>query len=224
MNRLYKTLMVLELAALGVGLVGWTVTAQAADAGTPGTPAKPDVTRGQAIATQVCASCHGADGNSAGDAFPKLAGQHAEYLVKQLKDYKTQPGAKEPARKNPIMSGIAGALNDQDMVNVAAYFETQKAKPGYARDKATVPVGQKIYRGGIADRGVPACAACHGATGMGVPVQYPRLSGQWANYTAAQLTAFAQSTRNNSEPMHTIALRLNEAEVKAVADYIAGLH
>jgi cytochrome c553 len=228
MNRLYKTLMVLELAAaLGAGLVGWTVTAQAADAGTSGTagaPAKPDVTRGQAIATQVCAACHGADGNSAGGAFPKLAGQHAEYIVKQLKDYKTQPGAKEPARKNPIMAGIAGALNDQDMVNVAAYFETQKAKPGYARDKATVPIGQKIYRGGIADRGVPACAACHGATGMGVPVQYPRLSGQWSDYTAAQLTAFAQGTRNNSEPMHTIALRLNEAEVKAVADYIAGLH
>ncbi|CAH2793060.1 MAG: Cytochrome c4 [Candidatus Burkholderia crenata] len=223
MNRLYKTLMVLELtAALGAGLVGWTVTAQAADAGTP---AKPDVTKGQAIATQICASCHGAaDGSRAGGAFPKLAGQHAEYIVKQLKDYKTQPGAKEPARKNPIMAGIAGALNDQDMVNVAAYFETQKAKPGYARDKATVPVGQKIYRGGIADRGVPACAACHGATGMGVPVQYPRLSGQWADYTTAQLTAFAQGTRNNSEPMHTIALRLNEAEVKAVADYIAGLH
>lgn len=228
MNRLYKTLMALELAAaFGAGLVGWTYTAQAANAAEPAAaaaPAKPDVARGQAIATQVCAACHGADGNSAGGAFPKLAGQHAEYIVKQLKDYKTQPGAKEPARKNAIMAGIASALNDQDVVNVAAYFETQKAKPGYARDKNTVPLGMKIYRGGVTDRGVPACAACHGATGMGVPVQYPRLSGQWADYTAAQLTAFAQGTRNNSEPMHTIALRLNEAEVKAVADYIAGLH
>jgi len=119
MNRLYKTLMVLELAAaFGAGLVGWTVTSQAAETGAPGARAKPDVTRGQAIATQVCASCHAADGNSAGGAFPKLAGQHAEYIVKQLKDYKTQPGAKEPARKNPVMAGIAGALNDQDMVNV----------------------------------------------------------------------------------------------------------
>jgi len=228
MNRLYKTLMALELAAaFGAGLVGWTLTAQtvnAADPAAAAAPAKPDIARGQAIATQVCASCHGADGNSAGGAFPKLAGQHAEYIVKQLKDYKTQPGAKEPARKNAIMAGMAAALNDQDMVNVAAYFETQKAKPGYARDKNTVPLGMKIYRGGITDRAVPACAACHGATGMGVPVQYPRLSGQWSDYTAAQLTAFAQGTRNNSEPMHTIALRLNEAEVKAVADYIAGLH
>jgi cbb3-type cytochrome c oxidase subunit III len=226
MNRLYKTLMVLELAAaFGMGSAGWVSQAQAADApAAAGTPAKPDVARGQAIATQVCASCHGADGNSAGGAFPKLAGQHAAYIVKELKDYKTQPGAKEPARKNAIMNGMAAALSDQDMINVAAYFESQKMKPGYARDKATVPLGQKIYRGGIADRAVPACAACHGATGMGIPVQYPRLSGQWADYTVAQLTAFAQGTRANSDPMHTIALRLNEAEVKAVADYIAGLH
>jgi len=214
--------MVLQVvAAIGVGLVSWTVSAQTAASAAPATP---DVARGQAIATQVCAACHGADGNSAGGAFPKLAGQHAGYIVKELKDYKTQPGAKEPARKNPIMAGIAGALNNQDMINVAAYFESQKMKPGYARDKATVPLGQKIYRGGIADKGVPACAACHGATGMGVPVQYPRLSGQWADYTAAQLTAFAQGTRNNSDPMHTIALRLTDAEVKAVSDYIAGLH
>jgi cbb3-type cytochrome c oxidase subunit III len=219
MNRLYKTRMVLQVAAaIGVGLASSAVSAQAA------APAKPDVARGQAIATQVCAACHGADGNSAGGAFPKLAGQHAAYIIKQLKDYKTQPGAKKPARANPIMAGIAGALNEQDMINVAAYFESQKAKPGYARNKDTVAIGQKIYRGGIADKGVPACAACHGATGMGVPVQYPRLSGQWADYTAAQLTAFAQGTRNNSDPMHTISLRLNEAEVKAVSDYIAGLH
>jgi cytochrome c553 len=218
MNRLYKSLMVLQVAATFGGLA---VSAQAADAAQP---AKPDVTRGQAIATQVCAACHGADGNSAGGAFPKLAGQHAAYIVKELKDYKTQPGAKGPARNNPIMAGIAGALSDQDMINVAAYFETQKSKPGYAHDKDTVPVAQKIYRGGVADRGVPACAACHGPNGMGIPTQYPRLSGQWADYTAAQLTAFAQGTRNNSEPMHTIALRLNDAEVKALADYIAGLH
>src|SRR5476649_263854 len=136
MNRLYKTLMVLELAAaLGAGLVGWTVTAQAADAGTP---AKPDVTRGQAIATQVCATCHGADGNSAGGAYPKLAGQHPEYLVKQLKDFKIQPGAKQPARNNAIMAGMVAALSDQDMINVAAYFSTQTPKPGYAHNKNTV--------------------------------------------------------------------------------------
>jgi cytochrome c553 len=224
MNRLYRSLVVLKAAAafgFGASLSGFAVSASAAESAQP---AKPDVTRGQAIATQVCAACHAADGNSAGAAFPKLAGQHAEYIVKQLKDYKTQPGAKAPARNNPIMTGIASALSDQDMVNVAAYFASQKAKPNYARDKNTVALGQKIYRGGIADKGVPACAACHGATGQGIPVQYPRLSGQWGDYTAAQLNAFAQGTRNNSEPMRAISSRLNDAEMKAVADYIAGLH
>ncbi|VXC49197.1 Cytochrome c4 [Burkholderia sp. 8Y] len=220
MNRLYRSLVVLQAAAAFGGLAV-SVSVNAADAAQP---AKPDAARGQAIATQVCAACHSADGNSAGAAFPKLAGQHADYIVKQLKDYKTQPGAKAPARNNPIMTGIAGALSDQDMVNVAAYFASQKTKVNYARDKNDVTLGQKIYRGGIADKGVPACAACHGATGMGIPVQYPRLSWQWGDYTVAQLNAFAQGTRNNSEPMHAIASRLNEAEMKAVADYAAGLH
>ena len=147
MNRLYKTLMVLELAAaLGAGLVGWTVTAQAAEAGTP---AKPDVTRGQAIATQVCAACHGADGNSAGGAFPKLAGQHAEYIVKQLKDYKTQPGAKEPARKNAIMAGIAGALNDQDMVNVAAYLRRRRPSRVTRVTRTPCRLGRRFIAGAL---------------------------------------------------------------------------
>jgi cytochrome c553 len=122
------------------------------------------------------------------------------------------------------MAGIAGALSDQDMVNVSAWFATQVPKPGYAHNKDTVALGQKIYRGGIADKGVPACASCHGPTGQGIPSQYPRLSGQWADYTAAQLTAFQQGVRNNNEPMHAIAQRLSDREIKAVADYVAGLH
>ncbi|CAH2810064.1 MAG: Cytochrome c4 [uncultured Caballeronia sp.] len=224
MNRLYRSLVVIRAAAaFGAGFVGLAVSVSAS-AAKLAQPAKPDVARGQAIATQVCAACHAADGNGAGAAFPKLAGQHAEYIVKQLKDYKTQPGAKAPARNNPIMAGIVGALSDQDMLNVATYFSQQKAKPNYARDKNDVALGQKIYRGGIADKGMPACAACHGATGMGIPVQYPRLSWQWGDYTVAQLNAFASGQRNNSEPMHQISSRLNEAEMKAVADYIAGLH
>ena len=162
------------------------VQARAAD------QAKPDLNRGQAIAAQICASCHGADGNSAGGAYPKLAGQHPEYLVKQLKDFKTQPGAKQPTRNNAIMAGMVAALSDQDMANVAAYFSTQTPKPGYAHNKDTVPLGQKIYRAGITDKGVPACASCHGPTGQGIPSQYPRLSGQWADYTVTQLTAFTQ--------------------------------
>jgi cbb3-type cytochrome c oxidase subunit III len=217
MNRLCKALMVFQVAA---GLSGLAVQARAAD------PAKPDINRGQAIATQVCASCHGADGNSAGGAYPKLAGQHPEYLVKQLMDFKTQPGAKQPARNNAIMAAMAAPLSNQDMVNVAAYFAAQTPKPGYAHNKNTVPLGEKIYRGGIAERAVPACASCHGPTGQGIPVQYPRLSGQWADYTVTQLNAFTQGpgARNNSDPMHTIASRLSDSDIKAVADYIAGLH
>jgi cbb3-type cytochrome c oxidase subunit III len=217
MNRLCKALMVLQVAA---GLSGLAVQAQAAD------PAKPDINRGQAIATQVCASCHGADGNSAGGAYPKLAGQHPEYLVKQLMDFKTQPGAKQPARVNAIMAAMVAPLSNQDMINVAAYFAAQTPKPGYAHNKNTVPLGEKIYRGGIAERQVPACASCHGPAGQGIPVQYPRLSGQWADYTVAQLNAFTQGpgARNNSDPMHTIASRLSDSDIKAVADYIAGLH
>lgn len=124
------------------------------------------------------------------------------------------------------MTGMAAALSDQDMVNVSAYFASQAAKPGYARHKETLALGQKIYRGGLADKGVPACASCHGPTGLGIPSQYPRLSGQWADYTVAQLVAFQQGpgARNNSEPMHATALRLSDKEIKAVADYIAGLH
>ncbi len=136
MNRLGKILVVLLTAA---GLSGLAVQARAAD------QAKPDLNRGEAIAAQVCASCHGAVGNSAGGAYPKLAGQHPEYLTKQLNDFKIQPGAKQPARNNPIMAGIAAALSDQDAVNVSAYFATQAPKPGYAHNKNTVPLRGKRF-------------------------------------------------------------------------------
>ena len=170
----------------------------------------------------MCAACHAADGNSPGGAYPKLAGQHAEYLYKQLVDFKAQPG-KTPARNNPIMAGMVAALNEQDMRNVSAYFASQTEKPGVARNKDTVPLGEKIYRGGIAEKGVPACASCHGPTGAGMPSQYPRLSGQWAEYTEAQLIAFRNETRGNNAPMHTIGGRLSDKEIKAVSDYVAGL-
>lgn len=218
MNRgVWKSLAATPLALACFLLSG---AAQAAD---PQAPAKPDLNRGQAIATQVCAACHAADGNSTGGAYPKLAGQHAEYLDKQLHDFKARPG-KTAARNNPIMAGMVAALSDQDMRNVAAYFASQTPKPGAARDKDTVALGQKIYRGGIADKGVPACASCHGPTGAGMPAQYPRLSGQWAEYTAAQLVAFRSGARANNVPMHDVSSRLSDNEIKAVADYIAGLH
>lgn len=215
MNRLCKSLVVLEVVA--AGWLGLAIQVNAAE-----TP-KPDANKGQAIATSVCAACHGTDGNSASAAFPQLAGQHQEYLVKQLKDFKVKPGEKAAVRQNAVMAGMVASLSDQDMVNVAAYFASQTSKAGAARDAATVPLGQKIYRGGIAEKGMPACASCHGPTGQGVPVQYPRVSGQWADYTSAQLTAFAQGTRKN-DVMQPIASRLSDKELKAVADYMAGLH
>lgn len=210
-----------SLAATPLALACFLLSG-AGQAAEPQAPAKPDLNRGQAIASQVCASCHAADGNSTGGAYPKIAGQHAEYLYKQLTDFKAQPG-KTPARNNAIMAGMVAALSDQDMRNVSAYFASQTEKPGAARNKDTVPMGEKIFRGGIAEKGVPACAACHGPAGAGMPSQYPRLGGQWADYTAAQLVAFRDETRQNNAPMHAVASRLSDKEIKAVADYIAGL-
>ncbi|MEX3967475.1 cytochrome c [Paraburkholderia sp. EG286B] len=216
MNRMHKLWVSLQVA---MSLSGWAVLAHAAQVDAP------DASRGQAVVAQVCAACHGADGNSAAETWPKLAGQHAGYIVKQLGDFKAPPGGGQPARNNPIMAGMAGMLSDQQIADVAAYLAAQNPQPGYAHDKDTLALGQRIYRGGIAEKGVPACAACHGPAGQGIPSLYPRLSGQWAAYTAIQLTAFSQGAgaRDNSAPMHAIASRLSDSEIKAVADYISGL-
>lgn len=165
----------------------------------------------------ACVSCHGAGGNSTIAANPKLAGQNASYIHKQLVDFTT------PDRVQPIMSGYAKLLTDDEKKNIAAYLSTQAAKPGAAKNKDTVELGMKIYRGGIADKKVPACASCHGATGAGVPVQYPRLAGQSQDYTVTQLGLFSNGHRSNGPMMATIAKRMSDDEMKAVADYIAGL-
>jgi cytochrome c553 len=185
---------------------------------------KADPARGQQIVNQVCVACHAADGNSTIAANPKLAGQHADYLYKQLVEYSAKPGGKTAIRENPVMAGFASALSDEDKRNVAAYFATQKAKPGAARVMQTLDLGQRLYRVGVFDKGVPACAGCHGPAGGGIPSQYPRLSGQHAEYTETQLKAFRDGGRRNNEPMQQIAARLSDAEIKAVADYLAGLH
>ena len=179
--------------------------------------AKPDLVKGEATYTAVCAACHGADGNSGSPTYPKLAHQHPEYLVKQLQEFKSGK------RANAIMSGFAGTLADDDMKNVAYWLTAQKAKVGFAKDKELVALGEKIYRGGIADRQVPACAGCHSPNGAGIPSQYPRLSGQHSDYTAAQLVSFRDGVRKNSLPMSQVAAKMNDREIKAVADYIAGL-
>ena len=177
--------------------------------------------KGKALVEKAnCASCHGAGLNAPIlPAYPKLAGQHAAYIVKQLKDYK---GAKD--RPNAIMGAFAGLLSDEDMANLGAYLEKQTPGTGTAKNEASIEQGQKIYRGGIAAKGVPACAACHSPTGAGIPSQYPRLGGQWADYTNAQLLAFREGVRKNNSQMTTIASKLSDLEMKAVADYIAGLH
>jgi len=185
---------------------------------------KIDPNKGQAIANQVCGACHAADGNSTIAVNPKLAGQHADYLYKQLVEFSAKPGGKTGIRENAVMSGFASSLSDEDKRNVAAYFAMQKAKPGAARIKETLDLGQRLYRTGVAEKGLPACAGCHGPTGAGIPSQYPRLSGQHAEYAEAQLKAFRDGTRHNNEPMQQIAGRLSDAEIKALADYVAGLH
>ena len=182
----------------------------------PAAPAKPDLAKGEA-SFAVCSACHGADGNSAIPVNPKLAQQHPEYLIKQLMEFKSGK------RNNAVMKGFASALSDDDMRNIAYWATSKKAKGGFAKDKELVSQGERIYRGGIADRQVPACAACHSPNGAGLPAQYPRMSGQHADYTAAQLTSFRDGVRKNSLQMTQVAAKLNDREIKAVADYIAGL-
>jgi cytochrome c553 len=179
--------------------------------------AKPDLAKGEAIATQVCAACHSVDGSRGLPANPILQGQHPEYLVKQLHDFKSG------ARNNAIMKGFASTLSDQDMKNVSAFYASKTAKPGFATNKDTLLLGERIYRGGIADRRIAACAGCHSPNGAGIPVQYPRVNGQHAEYSEAQLNAFRSGQRANSLQMAGVAAKLNDREIKALADYMAGL-
>ena len=168
----------------------------------------------------ACVSCHGAAGNSTITVNPKLAGQHESYIYKQLVDFTT------PERNQPVMTTYAKMLSDADKKNIAAYLGAQLSKPGAAKNKDTIDLGKKIYRGGIASKQVAACASCHGATGTGMPVQYPRIAGQHQDYTVAQLTMFRSTkadARKNSAQMHTIAARMSDDEIDAVAAYIAGL-
>lgn len=150
---------------------------------------KPYIAKGQQISQTVCAACHGTDGNPPTPAYPKLAGQLASYTYKQLANFKAAPG-KEPERKNAIMNGIVATLSPDDMRDLAAYFATQKEKPGVAKNKDTVVRGQAIFRGGVVEKGIPACSGCHGPTCLGLPVQYPVISNQWTDYTVSQLKAF----------------------------------
>lgn len=173
---------------------------------------------------QTCAACHGLDGNATSTQFPKLAGQHADYIIKQLHDYRVAKGAKHPARVNAIMNGIAATLTDEQIRDVALYYSRQTFKPGVAlADQKTLKLGASIWMAGIPDRSVPACAACHGPAGEGIPSRYPRIGGQWQGYLEAQLQMFRNDSRTNSPEMHDIASRMTDRQIAAVADYAAGL-
>ena len=214
--KLFATSLLASLLAM------FAAVSFAADAPVPAAAAapqitKPDLVRGEASFTAVCASCHGADGNSGTPVNPKLSQQHPEYLVKQLQEFKSGK------RKNAVMAVFATALSEDDMKNIAYWAASKKSKPGFAKDKELVSLGERIYRGGIADRQVAACAGCHSPTGAGIPAQYPRLAGQHAEYTATQLTSFRDGIRKNSLQMNQVAAKLNDREIRALADYVAGL-
>ena len=210
-------------AGIAVAVAALVAPGALAQGTAPAEPAPVDVKRGAQIAQEVCAACHAADGNSPTPANPKLAAQHADYLAKQLNDFKPVEGAEQPARPSAIMAGFAAMLSPEDIRNVAAHFSAQKLEPAVATDQALAETGRNIYRVGIAEKGVPACAGCHSPTGAGIPSQYPRLQGQYAEYAEAELVKFRSGERANSEQMRTIAERLSDREIKAVAQYMAGL-
>jgi cbb3-type cytochrome c oxidase subunit III len=179
--------------------------------------AKPDLAKGQASFAAVCAACHGPDGNSLVPDYPKLAQQHPEYLIKQLTEFKAGK------RQNAIMLGFASTLSPEDMTNIAYWVTTNKASAGTAADAELIAQGQRIYVGGVLERNIPACTGCHGPTAAGIPAQYPRLHGQQVNYVLAQLNTFRSGERNNNLQMSGVAAKLNDREIKAVAEYVASL-
>ncbi|WP_353236629.1 c-type cytochrome [Limnohabitans sp.] len=208
-----KSISSLLITALSAALVAGSALA----AGPATKAAKPDLAKGEAIFSQACVACHAADGNSSTPANPKLAQQHPEYLLKQLQEYKSGK------RANAVMGGMVAALSDDDMRNIAFWLASKQAKPGFANAKETVAWGERIYRGGIPDRQIAACVSCHSPNGAGMPSQYPRLAGQHAEYTAAQLVQFREGVRKNNLQMTQVAAKMNDREIKAVSDYIAGL-
>jgi cytochrome c553 len=218
--RSFKTLAI----ALSLTFVSASALAAEEHAAEKAQP-KADAAAGKAIASQVCAACHGADGNSTISVNPKLAGQHPEYIYKQLSNFKGKDG-KPAERVNPIMGGMVAGLSDADMRNVAAYYASQTQTPATAKgNRESIELGQKIWRGGDQSKGLPACSGCHGPAGAGLPAMYPRVGGQHADYTEAQLKTFRVGERANdpAKMMRMIAVKMTDAEIKAVSDYAAGL-
>jgi cytochrome c553 len=188
-------------------------------------PATPDLAKAEAIVKQVCSACHGMDGNSPTPVNPKIAGMPAEYITLQLSHFKAG------IRVNPVMQGMAAALSPDDMRLLGLYFSRQTPKPMAAKDASVLKAGQALYRGGDSAAGIPACAACHSPDGSGIPKNYPRLAGQYPEYSYAQLTAFKTGGRGadkdekdvNGRIMAAIAGKMTDAQMKAVTEYTSGL-
>ena len=204
------------LIALGAGALAF---APALDA-----RAQAESAQARDLVLKVCASCHSEDGNSTLPANPVLAGQHADYTLKQLQTFRPRDG-KPAERPNAVMAGMVASLSADDLRNLAAYFEQQKPRLRAARDPDLVRLGQAIYRGGIPAKSVAACTACHGPNGSGIPAQFPRLAGQFAEYISTQLRAFRGGERANdpNRMMRAVAEKLSDREIAAVSEYIAGL-
>lgn len=255
------------LLAMLAGILVTVVTAGPAIGATGPVPAAPDkaapatltpaakaaLVKVQLLVKKQCSGCHGDDGNSLKPTVPKLAGQHADYLYKQLRNFKAADGkpmgptnpmyptpsdlvyvaapeGKLPERTNPLyflaMNGMVKDLTDADMKSIALYFSQQKRKPAETTLTAEAhDAAQKLYRSGDAARGLPTCAGCHGPTGAGLPAQFPRLAGQTAAYTMAQLKNFRAGDRTNDPNgmMRDVAYKLTEDEIALLANYIAGL-
>ncbi|MDO9024517.1 c-type cytochrome [Zwartia sp.] len=232
MKRVLSKVVLVSGLLLGVSAVSTSMAA-----GPVTGPAKPDAAKGALLYEQgdaargvlACVSCHGAAGNSSIPANPNISAQAHEYLYKQLVEFRVKPGAKAPLRNGAdgapsVMTVMAAPLTEADMHNLAYYLSLQKlAQPATATNEKLVEQGQKIWRGGIPDRNVPACAGCHSPNGAGIPAQYPRLSGQFPSYIEDQLKLFRAGHRGNSAMMNQIANRMSDSDIKAVSDYAAGL-
>jgi len=232
MKRVLSRMLLASSVVLGFSVVSVSLAAEVA-------VPKPDAAKGEQLFTKgdpargivACVTCHGAAGNSTIAANPNLAAQPHEYLAEQLDSFRSKDGKVPPTRRgkggaNTVMTNFASALTPSDIQNIAYYLAQQKldwSKAGTATNKATVALGQHIWRGGLPDRHVPACASCHSANGAGLPGEFPRLAGQHPGYLAEQLNLFRSGDRANSEVMHEIANRMSDADIAAVADYAAGL-
>ena len=232
MKYLLSKVMLASCLVLGAAALSPSIAAEPA-AGS----VKPDAAKGATLYEQgdaargvlACVSCHGAAGNSTIPANPNLAAQSHEYLYKQLNEFRPKPGATEALRKGvdgapSVMTAMGASLTEADMRNLSAYLTQQKlTEPATATNPKLLERGQKIWRGGIPDRNVPACASCHSPNGAGIPGQYPRLGGQYPSYIEEQLKLFRAGHRANGPMMNQIADRMSDSDIKAVSDYAAGL-